>query len=1110
MAASVAVAQPSKDAKDTATSSRPETAPVAPSSGGIREAKPETMYVRDKDGRLVPFVMSYEELHRLLLQDLKLNQPGPALPPYSLQDVTIQGTADQRQADFTIGISVRVQSEGWIRVPLRFNDAVLRESPKHQGEGEFFLEYEKEGGGYVWFLKGPADKLQTLTLHMTVPIREVGNESRLSLQMPRATSSQFTLTVPFSDVIASASGGVLQVRKQEQQTQFLVAGLNGDFQLAWRRGDTKPAQVGPLLDVRSETLVTIEGQRQVSADIKLKVSSQRVEFSVFSLRLPAGMRLRPRQFGQTGFQVAETAAADGATARTVQVKLDRPMIGPVEVLLAVDLAPVADAKGSEYDLSGLEVNDAVRQTGTIDFAVKGDWLVTWKPGANVQRTAVPDTLKQKVAARFEFARRSYSMRLLVAEKETAISVEPTYLLHVDAHRVRLEARLKYKIRGTDVFGVEVRLPGWRVTDVTPADLIEDDTLDLEKVDPLELPLAPAALSGADEFQLQLTAEQELADISQTVSLTLPRPVGKTIAPATMVVLPADNVELNVVEGELQGLERDTAPPPSVELPSGHPAPQYFRERSDAKTTVFAAQLRIRPRVVSVDLKTNLRLDATRVRVEQQFQYHITYEPLRTVQLQVPSGLLEDTRLRIRCGQQPLPYLEVPEAGPAAPAAAEHAVAKTEPGTKRVQVDLLDARIGPYELVLQYDVDTPELPAAEEAAVRVPLVLPLTETHWVISANVLRLQLGDNLQARVEGETWNVADESESRPEGTANELSYETSELPEAVTLQLRRKEARSQGSILVRQVWVQSWLAGGQRRDRAVFRLTTPRNRVTILPPPGALLEEVALDGYQVAGFAPVGGVAVLDLPPGLPLREHVIELWYVLPGDLPTVGQLYLDAPRIEDAKWTNKWYWQVAVPPDLHLLATPASLTAEMTWQRPLLLWERRAALRQPDLERLLGATEQDPLPASLNQYLFSSFGELPRLRLTMMTRWVLLLLASGCVLLAGLLLMYTGVLRHPLVLVGAGVGLLILVAWSPDLAALAGQAAGLGLLLLVMAQGLKWLVGWRQAGRTVVRGVSAPLGDSKTLRSASLPAEGSSFATTSTAPVVLHLPATESKP
>jgi hypothetical protein len=216
-------------------------------------------------------------------------------------------------------------------------------------------------------------------------------------------------------------------------------------------------------------------------------------------------------------------------------------------------------------------------------------------------------------------------------------------------------------------------------------------------------------------------------------------------------------------------------------------------------------------------------------------------------------------------------------------------------------------------------------------------------------------------------------------------------------------------------------------------------------------------------------------------------------------------LDVPRLADAYWINPWYWQLVLPSDQHLVSIPTGMTPEFTWQREGLFWVRESALSQTRLQQLTGAVSQAALPDALNVYWLSAFGGVDRVTFLTAPRWLLLLVGSGLVLFLGLLFLYVPLLRHPATLLVAGVGLVTAILAAPDLAPLAGQASGLGLLLLVVGGFLKWLVDWRQARRAVVRGTTYAAPDSKTMR-APPPAEPVSLPTTATAP----LPAGESRP
>ena len=166
------------------------------------------------------------------------------------------------------------------------------------------------------------------------------------------------------------------------------------------------------------------------------------------------------------------------------------------------------------------------------------------------------------------------------------------MLQVEPNRVRLTATLKYKVRGTPAYGVNIQLPNWRVEQIGPDTLVDADALDREKREPLQIPLRAAAVPESGEFTLQLDAIQEIAEGSGAVSITLPRPEAKASTRAVVAVLPADNVELTIADSELQGLEKEPFPP-QIELPVRQQTPLFFRERSDVKSAVLGAALRLR-------------------------------------------------------------------------------------------------------------------------------------------------------------------------------------------------------------------------------------------------------------------------------------------------------------------------------------------------------------------------------------------------------------------------------------------------------------------------------------------------------------------------------------
>jgi len=561
-----------------------------------------------KDGKLVLVLMNvpFKELSEALKTHRKVTNPGPPLPAYALDDLSIVGTAGKEQASLTAVVTIRLLRDGWVRVPLRLSDVVLLEA-KYDGDPkpELFLMPE-QNGGYTCYIRAAKEKLYTLTLSLLAPVRQVGGEMRLALQAPPATTSEISLRVPLKEVTPTASNDLpVDAKNQGEETLLSVSGLDENFQLAWREGAVEPTDARPLLEVRSETLVEIVGERKANGDVRLHVNSVRDTFDALNVRLPAGARLSERQPSQSGLQVTKAADEEETGTSLVQIKLDQPTMGPVEAQLLIELAPAANGIGTGFEIGGLDVEDAFRQSGWIDFDVSANVAnnleLTFEPGPDVQRTLVPDALKQKIDARYEFTRTPFSLRMQVSTtpRNTDVSIEPIYVLHVESGRVRLDATLKYRVRGAPPTSVSLNMPDWELIEISPETRVNEKIFDRERTEPLDIPLAPFADDEGDKFTLQIRAMQPVDAPSDGVAVSLPRPAERMLTPAAVVVVPADNVELTIDESALERLERESFPPKIDDLPPRQQAPLYYRERSDGGTESprspgsFPASIKIR-------------------------------------------------------------------------------------------------------------------------------------------------------------------------------------------------------------------------------------------------------------------------------------------------------------------------------------------------------------------------------------------------------------------------------------------------------------------------------------------------------------------------------------
>src|SRR6516162_4172835 len=123
-----------------------EKSPLAESTSSpsqkVEEAFPSISYLKDEHGNLqaVPnfTLKDFEELYKLKHQ---LGQGDPK-PRFSLQQMLASGSINSAgQAELTVQFRVVINESQWTRIPLRLDQAVLREPAQYQGQGEHLLSF---------------------------------------------------------------------------------------------------------------------------------------------------------------------------------------------------------------------------------------------------------------------------------------------------------------------------------------------------------------------------------------------------------------------------------------------------------------------------------------------------------------------------------------------------------------------------------------------------------------------------------------------------------------------------------------------------------------------------------------------------------------------------------------------------------------------------------------------------------------------------------------------------------------------------------------------------------------------------------------------------------
>ena len=1043
-----------------------KTAPPPAGATEVQKSSLDTYLLRDSKGNLVPIVdMTFEDFEQLMR--LKRGLAPPAAPAYVLDSLSVTGVATEGIADLQATATIRLrEASGWVQVPLLFPKAVLKQPSHYEGPGEHFLTYDPAQGGFQCWLKGADSQPHVIVLDLRAPLTGGGGTQSLPLALPPATESSLRLQVSAESIEAklTSGNGIVSTSQQEGRSEISVLGATGDMALEWRKIDAATSDSAKAIEVSGEILVKVEGERMISAEAKLRVRSFGSPIDSFQIQLPPSMELVP---GTTnGYTISPITSAENTKptgsggGQIVEVRFERPTTGILEAQIATRLnssvAAAAPLMPGRFNVLG-----AVRQRGTIDFTVDGQWQLRWTEDRSVRRLDIgADPQSANVAARYEYSRQPCGLQLAVSSKPSRIGVEPTHVVHVDPGQLRIESTLKYRLRGSRVTELTADLGKWKLQRISPADLFEipeptgEGRLKLEAKTGTTLP---------SELELKLEAYQPHDPASATLSFDLPVLQGDIVSPATVIILPADNVELTPNIEQIAGLSPDSAQL-SLRPADRQQPPLVFRDLGGGEPASFSGAIRVRTRRTTASARARIRLEQTQLLVEQRLDYRIAYERQRTLEFLVPRTILAAGPFEVFYDEKPITPNQVTSAPPSG-------------DLTRFEVHLPEPQIGLCQLQIRYALPLPKPLNDQPLQLTIPLAIPADEPNQ---------QLGGQQVEFIPSHHWRIepdptGSDEFSRPTPTVGEggnPAFAWSRVNDVSRWLLEPIQAGDSGAITISKAWVQSWVAGGLRSERVAYRLRSDQPSLQLvlpdLPRPGSFA--AAIDGRPISVKSSDLVKPRLDLPADANTRECIIEVWYIVAAPI-TNGGLHreLRPPIVDGASPPRRFYWELLLPQDEHLVLAPAALASEMDWSSKYGIPVRKIKLDQRQLETWIGATRQDELPQGSNRYVFSALGRSPVLSFAALHRRILILAASGAVLVLGLLLIHVPAIRRPEALLFVALLLVGSTVLYPDAAYVFSRSCLIGVGIVAGVAVWNWLLRGRVATEipsSALRGDSAP--------------------------------------
>lgn len=1033
-------------ADDEAIDDSPTTEPTD-SQPVVVEAKLETFYVPDKDGNMVPFFKTFpfEKLEQLYRLQKRFEQPEKP-DRFSVPRLVANARQHEQSLHIDFSIQVRTHSNDWVRAPLRLGQCALLENPKITGPGEYYLNVSQDGAGYDLWAKAPESSVITVELRTLAPLAIRGSTYAIELSAPTAASSQLNFTPTGGAVdLLRVQGGVTSGSKQKT-IQFI--GLGGEFLAEFSQRVSQPAKaLPPLIESSASITALFEGSHHIRSDAELRMHSLSGPLDTFLIRMPTGMTWVPRESptGRSLYTISALTKAEVEAlklparfqqAKLVRVQLARKTTEPVDVELRAVIDREDSPPSSLVEVAGFEVVGAAQQWGNIDLAVEGQWSVETK-AKNVQRLdQIPAKVRQAgVTQRFEFSNQPCSLKVGVQARQPRISAEPAYTLSVEQGLVTLDAQFTYNIRGASE--VKIDMPGWTILSVRPDSAVEVDQLNLALTSPLSIPLTALTQQEMRNLQISVMATAPIKDGG--FSFSLPRPQATTVTPALVTINPASDILMMLDDEKVTGL---TAEPIASPASPSQNNSLIYRTRGQAAAATLVGTVELRPRRVSVTQDATINLSAGEVRVQQQFMVNIEHKPLTELEFEAPSQVLESGDLALTYNDQDIQWRIIEPDSP------NESVDKV-----KVVVDLMGQRRGAFPVVASWRTDFAQSKIQEDKASDLKLRMIRLSASITDRDDGARVTVFTDPSLRISdiAGDWSII-------EG-ANVFAASHNQSPTSLELAVVQSKSLGISNMVVTRAWLQSWVSGGLRRNRAVYQVKTARDSLRIRIPEDYLPStlRVAINGVRINSLPPAGANELqLSLQPFSQSEHQTVEVWYTVDDAAFRWGLITVRPPQIEGATAPQRFYWQLATPAKSQLIFSPTKMNDEIGWQWRRYYFRRTAVLTQGQLEEWSGATNQVDLPISANVYLFGTFDNPQQLSARVINRWIMAAIVAIVALVVVVAIFRIPILRRPEVLIAVAVCIAALAFASPAIAIMLGQWTIWGIFAYVIAQTIDWVL------------------------------------------------------
>jgi hypothetical protein len=989
-------------------------------------------------------------------------------PAYALSRVVVDAAAEGDEVEATVVVEIEIQSNGWIEVPLQLGTLVVERSEFDGKDERDFLLFDPQQQGFVAWVYGTPGEQRRLTLSGQLLVQRDGASRQLEFELPTAASSHVDFTAASQVEVETPKAAVHStVTADDGRYTSQIEGAKGRLALRWGPRSANEFDRTATLSSTVDVSVTVDPGR-VAYDAQVTLQSFGEPLERVRLRLPRGAvaAALPTGAGYELIPISSAAGRDGTSL--IEVRFDRPSTPPPAVRLVAEQSGGPDGTAS-IEAAPFEVVGAFRQRSQIAVRVSDQLHADFQRHGRllqIDSQELPEPMRTPAPlAAFAGAGADWRLEIATQPRQRKVRVTPTYALHLGAQGATLEATLDYQFLGGRTFELRADLRGWELAE-TPVESGGVVDLAEQHVTPAGVLVMPLKESDLQQARVRITLRREAG--LGLHDLPLPEILDASSLPGGLTVSCDDawrtTVDVQNSSGiaSADGASRNAEAPSAVAAAPAEASPPAGRTRRPnalSRYQTFLARARVvvdvneQDQAINVASLINGAFVDGRLELDQQLQYDISYQPATEISATVAADLLANEGLQLLLDGKPLTSsaIEILPLG-AAPNGAND-------GNLRLQVRLPRPTVGRLTLQIRTAHKLSESQLNGRSKIAVPLAAPpqstASQAQIVPPSATAKIALwGDD-----PSEPWRTVAPAAVGVGGeqTPTTFNAAASKPVSELALRLDSSNVGEESDLQVVAAWVQTWIVGGQRQDRYVYRFRTRRATVEVRLPSefnGRPLE-VKLDGNPTS-VSVADGLLTVPLRSDDDLHEYTLELRRHAPQQLPRAGSIGASFPRLQQARVNAPFYWQLIVPRDMAVASAPEGMNGEyrLGWRE--WSWGRQPTQSQADLERWTSATSAPELPASTNQYLYSAFETPTAASAQVMRRaWLIIGAAIGA-LGVGLIALYTNLGRTAGFWLAAIVAAAAALAAYPEAAVLLVQAIFLGGAFTIVSLATRWLL------------------------------------------------------